>query len=116
MEMQQQPEELFTYKEVRLEHLNAEQMKAFVGDYYSEELDVTYRIMLKEDQLHLQQKNPHKPNPSGALTPKLKNICAVGRLLLKFDHDDQGDVTSFTVNAGRVKNIRFEKKSFFVEK
>jgi len=92
------------------ETLNAEQLRAYTGDYYSEELDVTYRIFLKEGKLHLQQKNPHRPYPGGILLQQRKDRYNVGKLILNFDREDRNKVTSFTVNAGRVKNIRFVKK------
>ncbi len=92
------------------ETLDAKQREEYVGDYYSDELDVTYRIFFKEDKLHLQQKKPHRPYPGGILLLQREDRYNVGRLILNFDRDERNNVTSFTVNAGRVKNIRFVKK------
>ena len=99
-----------TGKQGKLEILDAEQLKAYSGEYYSEELDVTYRIFFKEDKLHLQHENPHRTYPRGILALAKKDSYDVGGLLLNFDRDERNNVTSFTVNAGRVKNIRFVKK------
>lgn len=97
-------------KKIPGEILDAQQLEEYVADYYSEELDVTYLIFLKKDKLYLQHENPHRPYPGGILLQQQKDRYNVGRLILKFDRDDRNNVTSFTVNAGRVKNIRFVKK------
>lgn len=99
-----------TAKKIPRKTPEAKQLEEYVGDYTSEELDVTYRIFLKEGKLHLQQKNPHRPYPGGILLQQRKDRYNVGKLILNFDRDDIINVTSFTVNAGRVKNIRFVKK------
>lgn len=98
-----------TANKIPRETLDAKQLEEYVGDYYSDELDVTYRIILKKDKLHLQQKNPHRPYPGGILQQQQKDRYNVDRLILNFDYDEKNNVTSFTVNAGRVKNIRFVK-------
>lgn len=97
-------------KKIPGETPEAKQLEEYVGDYTSEELDVTYRIFLKEGKLHLQHENPHRPYPGGILLQQRKDRYNVGRLILKFDRDERNKVMSFTVNAGRVKNIRFVKK------
>lgn len=103
-------EDLRTYIRVRQEILSDEQLKAFVGDYYSQELDVSYRIVLEEGRLRIEHENPHRPFPGGLLVPRIKDMYTVQGLLLRFDRDEQRSVSSLTVDAGRVKNIRFEKK------
>lgn len=97
-------------KKILPEIINAKQLEEYVGDYYSEELDVTYRIILKKDKLYLQHENPHRPYPGGFLLQQREDRYNVGRLILNFDRDDRNKVMSFTVNAGRVKDIRFVKK------
>lgn len=71
---------------------------------------MTYRIFFKGDQLHLQQKKTHRPYPGGILFQKEKDVFSVGRIFLNFDRENKDSVPSFTVNAGRVKNIRFVKQ------
>jgi CubicO group peptidase (beta-lactamase class C family) len=99
-----------TYERVRLEPLRDELLKSFVGDYYSQELDVNYRIVMEDGRLRVDHENPHRPFPGGLLVPKMKDMFTVQGLLLRFDRDEQGFVTALTVDAGRVKNIRFEKR------
>ncbi len=98
-----------TKKKVPGETPSAKQLEAYVGDYYSEELDVTYCIFFKEKNLRLKQKKLHRPYPGGILLQQQEDRYNVGRLILNFNRDERNNVTSFTVNAGRVKNIRFVK-------
>ena len=104
-----QGEYIFSYEAFRLEELRPEQMKAFAGEYYSEELGAIYRIFVKDSRLHLQHKDPHRPYPGGILIPKFKDMYSVQNIILKFGRDVDGRVTGLTVKAGRVKNIRFQK-------
>ncbi len=97
-------------KKTPLETHEAEQLKAYTGDYTSEELGVMYRILFKEDKLVVQHENPHRLYPRGILVQTNKDSFSLGGLLLNFNRNNYSKVTSFTVNAGRVKNIRFEKK------
>lgn len=99
-----------TGKKIPYETPDVQQLEEYLGNYFGEELDVTYRIFLKKDKLYLQHENPHRPYPGGILLQEQKDRYNVGRLILNFDRDDRNNVTSFTVNAGRVKNIRFVKK------
>lgn len=92
------------------ETLDMKKLGEYVGDYYSEELDVIYRIILKKDKMFLQHENPHRDYPGGILIEQQKDRYNVGRLILKIYRDNRNNVTSFTVNAGRVKNIRFVKQ------
>ena len=89
--------------------LTEKQLKAYVGDYFSPELDVSYCLRIKEGKLHLQLKNPHRPTPGGPLLLRSKDTFSLGRLVLNFVRDPGNEVTSFRMDAGRVKNIRFVK-------
>lgn len=96
-------------KKIPPEKLNLEQMNSYVGDYYSEELDVTYRILQKEGKLYIVHENPHKSYPKLPFVPTLKDQFNLGGYQMTFSRNEKDDISSFTINAGRVKNIRFVK-------
>ncbi len=79
--------------------------RRFAGDYYSEELDVVYRIHAADDSLMLRVGN----FLDGALLVQSDDVLRRGRLGLRFQ--GSGDrVTGFLLDAGRVKNLRFVRQ------
>lgn len=52
----------------------------------------------------------HRNAPRGTLQTNYKDIFRIGNLRLIFSRDSSGQIDSFTVNAGRVTNLRFYKK------
>jgi CubicO group peptidase (beta-lactamase class C family) len=78
---------------------------ALLGEYYSEELDVTYRLSESERRLMLEaprdRRAPVFVRDDGRLrTP-------IGVLELK---RDSGEVVGFTIDAGRVRGVYFERR------
>jgi CubicO group peptidase (beta-lactamase class C family) len=96
--------------QVQLLHPSPAQLKEYEGGYFSQELQVAYRIEQKKGKIFLRHENPYKDSPRLPLSPTLKDRFFVSRMRLKFIRNDEGRITSFLVNAGRVKNIRFRKK------
>lgn len=88
----------------------ADELTAYTGRFYSDELDVAYEVYMRKNKLYLRHENPHKDYPKRAFSPILKDEFQVGRLDLFFQRDGQGKIISYTVNAGRVKNIKFKKQ------
>jgi hypothetical protein len=84
----------------------AEQLKKYAGDYYSDELQVTFRLILKEGKLRF----VHKNAPESSLQPTLKDKFVVRGYRISFIRDKEKNLTRFTLDAGRVKNLRFDKK------
>ncbi len=90
---------------------SAEELEELVGEYTSEELQVAYRLELKDGKLFLVHENPYKDYPHSPLEPTLRDNFTISGMQIQFFRNQQNDVESFTVNAGRVKNIRFVRKS-----
>lgn len=86
--------------------LTPEQLEDYEGEYFSEELQVAFKISLKEGSLYFSHKNA----PRGLLSPSLQDRFTLRNLKLHFIRDDEEEITAFTLDAGRVKNLRFEKK------
>jgi CubicO group peptidase (beta-lactamase class C family) len=85
--------------------LDAEQVRAFAGRYYSPELDATYTLTVAADTLRLERRTGVQL--MRALAP---DRFAIGSQVFAFERDAAGRVTGFTVQAGRVRNIRFARQ------
>jgi hypothetical protein len=76
------------------------------GAYHSEEVDATYTVRLGNGRLVLDR-------PLGrtdTLTTAGNDAYRAAGLTLTFRRDAGGNPTSFTVEAGRVTNIRFDRR------
>ena len=86
------------------------QLAEYVGDYYSDELQTLYQAALEDGKLFLRLANRDTKLSKKPLQPSLRDAFGVGGLSLNFVRDGQGKISYFTVNAGRVKNIRFLRR------
>jgi CubicO group peptidase (beta-lactamase class C family) len=86
------------------------ELRTYVGKYYSEELDTAYFLRFKNGKLFMRHENPHKSYPKAALKPTFKDRFQVERWKLNFIRNKNEDIIGFKVNAGRVRNILFEKQ------
>ena len=57
----------------------------------------------------MRHQNPYKSYPEEGFIPVLQDWFEVGWWSLRFYRGDSGAVAGFTIGAGRVKNIRFER-------
>jgi CubicO group peptidase (beta-lactamase class C family) len=86
--------------------LSPEQLKEYEGEYFSEELQAAFRLSMKEDRLHFSHKNA----PGGFLNPTLQDKFTLRNFKVHFIRDGEGKIAAFTLDAGRVKNLKFEKR------
>ena len=80
-------------------------LRAYEGEYHSEELDATYRIRLTQDGLTLARRLG-----SGILRASGADRFTLGSHTFQFQRGPGGAITGFTVEAGRVRNIRFVRR------
>lgn len=82
---------------------NADERDALAGQYYSAELDVTYRLEVADDGLWLVVRDmpPRRVQKTGDTEAR------AGSWRLVLDRTSDGVVRGFTIDAGRVTNIRF---------
>jgi len=85
--------------------LSAEQLAAYAGDYYSEELDVTYRLRVDGDTLRLSLGNWL----DAPLVPSDEDVFRARVLTFRFLRDSAKGASGFLLDAGRVRNLRFER-------
>jgi CubicO group peptidase (beta-lactamase class C family) len=98
------------YEPIQVAEPTAEELNAYVGKYYSEEVDAAYLLKFQEGRLFLRHANPHKDYPRAALKPTFKDRFQAGRWKLNFIRGVNQNIIGFKVNAGRVQNIFFEKQ------
>lgn len=80
-------------------------LEEFAGSYYSREIDANYQIFLGDDDLKL--KTPDGNANNMILTNQDEFLA--GRLQIEFKRSN-GVITGFELDAGRVQNLKFEKK------
>ena len=97
------------FEAVQLVTPTAAQLSEYVGDYRSDEIQVNYRIVLEGGRLYLRHENEFKDIPKNPLEATVSDGFMVRGIGIQFTRDPQKRVASFTLNAGRVKNIRFVK-------
>lgn len=87
--------------------LTAEQLGEYVGSFYSEELDTTYKLVVEEGKLLVIDRNETKRS----LVARSKELFTlIQGAQFEFTRDAVGKVTGFGVNAGRIRGVRFVRK------
>jgi CubicO group peptidase (beta-lactamase class C family) len=93
------------YQRLNIVSLNSDQLNEFAGEYYSEELDMTYKIIVEDGTLLLNRRN----SPQETLKPTIKDLLKGANTTFQFIRDDHNQVTGFNLGVGRIKNVRFAK-------
>jgi CubicO group peptidase (beta-lactamase class C family) len=86
--------------------LTPTQLAGYVGDYYSDELQVTYRVMLENGKLFMK----YRQVINGDLTPTAQDMFKLyGVVSIQFIRDNRNQVSGFVPQNGGARNIRFLK-------
>ena len=85
---------------------SSEGLSDFAGEYHSRELQVTYKLVVKDGRLVMVQRNA----PTDPLRGTGQDTFRVGPVELVFNRNSDGAVQGFTVNMGRVRNIKFVRR------
>ncbi|MEZ5331102.1 MAG: serine hydrolase domain-containing protein [Thermoanaerobaculia bacterium] len=75
------------------------------GDWFSEELDATRSISLRDGRLVLEGRHE-----DAVLQPVIEDVFAADGLVLRFQRDDREAATGLLVDAGRVRDLRFTRR------
>ena len=81
-------------------------LKEFTGKFYSDELDTRYDLSLKSGALFVQSSRG-EPAPCEPLKKDVFSVAGYARI--RFQRDEGGAITGFTVTTGRVRNLKFVK-------
>ncbi|MBL8187271.1 MAG: beta-lactamase family protein [Acidobacteria bacterium] len=96
----------FTY--IAVPSADTSKLSEYEGTYYSDEIDSTYRVAVKDDKLVVTRKK-FGPTP---LTPAFRDAFSSLSILgtFRFTRDTQNRVNGFRLSAGRIRNFRFVKQ------
>jgi len=89
-------------------------LAAYVGDYYNDELQVTYKVTLEKDQLYLRKGYGRIGNnfrSRDELLPTIKDHFNGGSISIHFIRDGQNRVAEFTLSVGRVRDLQYLRKA-----
>ncbi len=87
--------------------LTAEQLAEYVGSFYSEELDTTYKLLMENGKLMAMDRNGAKR----LLIARTRDLFTLGQgAQFEITREASGKVTGFGVNAGRIRGVRFVKQ------
>ncbi len=85
----------------------AAELAEYAGAYVSEEIDPVYRIVLQDGKLSLARLK-HK---SETLRPTVLDVFTADTGSFRFTRDANQHISGFILNAGRIQNFRFSKKT-----
>ncbi len=88
-----------------LKPLIPSQLKEYAGEYYNDELPVTYKLMIEKDALVFKHKNA----PKDALKHMDRDKFTAGWFNIEFVRNKRKKITGFVLGAGRAANIKFVK-------
>lgn len=110
VQLQRGTDKPVTLNPVELVTPSSAQLASYQGEYRSDEVQTTYKIVLENGKLFLRHENEYKDYPRNPLEPTVSDTFFIGGLTVHFERDSRKQVTAFTLDAGRVKNIRFARK------
>jgi hypothetical protein len=85
----------------------AAELAEYTGAYVSEEIDPVYRMVLQDGNLSLTRLK-NKPDP---LRPTVRDVFTGEIGTVRFTRDANQHISGFILNAGRIQNFRFSRKT-----
>ena len=110
MRVQRGTDKPISFEPVQLVKPTSAQLAEYPGVYRSDEVQATYKIVLEGEKLFLRHENEFKDAPRNPLEPTTSDAFSVQGIGIHFTRDAKKQVSAFTLNAGRVKNIRFTRR------
>jgi hypothetical protein len=95
------------YQKMTVAPFDPAHLPDYVGDYFSDELNATYAVMLEGGQTFLKR----GAAPKETLKPVSQEVFQCRDLELHFAADTQERITAFDLVTDRVRNIRFTRKA-----
>ncbi|RLD75200.1 MAG: hypothetical protein DRJ10_15740 [Bacteroidetes bacterium] len=86
---------------------NRGELKLYEGEYWSEELESVYHLIVKDKNLIIQ----HRWLGEITLEPIAKDFFKSGKgYYVKFNRNNDGDISNLSINSGRTLNVIFHRK------
>jgi len=85
--------------------------KQFIGTYYSDELQTTYNIVIKNNKLIIKQLRIGEMN----LMPIKQDVFSVDKWFIdvvEFERNSKKEINGFRISNRRAKNIKFTKETY----
>jgi hypothetical protein len=92
-----------TFEPIELFKPDGSQLAEYAGEYYSEELDTGWELVVKDDALYL------ATEPDDPLVPTIRDEFTLRSVTIQCVRDGRGRVTGMTLDAGRVRGIYFTR-------
>jgi CubicO group peptidase (beta-lactamase class C family) len=84
---------------------SVEELEAFTGRFFSQELEIFYTVKLEEEELVLEQRR----SEAGNLTPGEVDMFNGGGFEVSFERDRNDEVIAFYLSNGRSRDVRFQR-------
>ena len=84
---------------------SVDDLAAFEGRYFSEEIETFYTLTLEKEQLVLRQRRL----PDGNLTPGGEDTFSSRRMTLTFERDRNDQIIGFYLSNTRTRDVRFKR-------
>ena len=81
----------------------ADDLAAFAGRYFSDELETFYTLSIEDERLVVHQRRLDDVN----LTPGERDTFARGGFTVSFERDRNGRIVAFYLSNGRTRDVRF---------
>ena len=105
MHIYPEEEKPITYKSLKIVEPTSGELEQYVGDYYNEEIQVTFKIIIKDGKLYF----AHRNAPTQPLQPTIQDRFSVRGFKIHFIRDKDDKIMAFTLDSRRVKNLSFDK-------
>lgn len=86
--------------------LAATSLAQYAGKYYSDELDVTYEVVMEDGQLTVRDPQADRL----PMLPRAPDIFDAGSGKIAFRRDPQGQIDGLSFSSGRTLNLQFVRK------
>lgn len=84
-----------------------DELREYTGTYYSEELEVTHRVVLEDGHLYLK----YRRSPPTPLQPTRKDQFTLKAMRVEFERNSKGAVSGFGIWYDRAWNVRFARRN-----
>jgi len=93
------------YEPIALASPSPGDLQEYKGEFFSEELNVTYKFVIREGKLYVK----YRTAPDSPLKPTIKDEFELSWKWCQFSRDNEGKIKGFILVVGDIMRIPFEK-------